>query len=51
MIKYYFAILTLLINSSAFAESSIQLNKLSNTNQCIECDFSNLELKGVKFWN
>ena len=42
MTKYYFAILTLFINSFAFAESSIPLDKLINTNQCIKCDFSNL---------
>ena len=50
MAKYYFLITIFFYSSLALSDSDTVLNKLIHTNQCIKCDFSNLELKGVKFW-
>ena len=49
MQKYYIFILVFFINTIAFSDSEVLLNKLINTNECIECDFSNIELKGANF--
>ena len=51
MIKYYIFILVFFINTIAFSDSEVLLKRLIDTNECIECNFSNLELKGSNFWN
>ena len=51
MNKCYIFIVVFFINTIAFSDSGILLKKLINTNECIECDLSNLDLRKVNFWN